>query len=97
MAQWVLDTHQFPSSKSYGMQFCLDLPQRDAPSQKTWHYMVPGINDHCATDTIAFIVDSSETWKIHSDDYLTLGYDVRHEDRQVRALRALAAEENVRA
>ncbi|KAK1918062.1 hypothetical protein P3342_000780 [Pyrenophora teres f. teres] len=97
MAQWVLDRHQFPSITSYGMQFCLDTPQRDAPSPQTWHYMVPGINDHCTTDTIAFIIDPSESWKIHSEDYLTLGYNVRHKDRQVRALRTLAAEENVRA
>ncbi|RMZ69629.1 hypothetical protein GMOD_00006462 [Pyrenophora seminiperda CCB06] len=79
------------------MEFCLDTPNRDAPGPQNWHYMVPGITDQCATDTIAFTVDSSEAWKIHSDDYLTLGYDVTHRDRHVRALRPLAAEENARA
>jgi len=79
------------------MEFCLDRPKRDAPGPQTWHYMVPGTNDQCPTDTIAFIVDPSEAWKIHPDDYLTLGYDVTRKDRHVRAQRPLAAEENVRA
>ncbi|KAH6840309.1 hypothetical protein AA0118_g5185 [Alternaria tenuissima] len=64
--------HQLPPSTSYGIKFCLESPNREAPSAQAWRYMRAATGDCCATDTIDFILDSKETWKVQPGAILVL-------------------------
>ncbi|KAG9186145.1 hypothetical protein G6011_02701 [Alternaria panax] len=72
MSEWILYRHQLPQSTSYGIKFCLETPSREAPRPQTWRYMQAGTDDRCTTDTVDFILNSKETWKVQPGASLVL-------------------------
>ncbi|OAG16469.1 hypothetical protein CC77DRAFT_944011 [Alternaria alternata] len=72
MAEWAIHRHQLPPSTSYGIKFCLESPNREAPSAQAWRYMRAAAGNFCATDTIDFILDSKEAWKVQPGASLVL-------------------------
>jgi hypothetical protein len=66
------------------MTFCLQTPNREAPGPQMWQYMVPGSSADCMTDTIAFIVNPQEAWKVQPDDRLLLGNGIPHQEAHVQ-------------
>jgi hypothetical protein len=79
------------------MTFCLQTPNREAPGPQMWRYMVPGISANCTTDTLAFIVNPKEAWKVRSDDMLLLWNDLPHQKAHVEPRQHMTVEDMIRA
>ncbi|KAI4674598.1 uncharacterized protein J4E88_008335 [Alternaria novae-zelandiae] len=76
-----------PPSNIRGIRFCLETPNREAPGPQAWHYLKVGTGDRCTTDTIDFLLNSKEAWKIQPDAILLLRDDASYLDQheQIRA------------
>jgi hypothetical protein len=79
------------------MTFCLQTPNREAPGPQIWRYMVPGTTQDCTTDTVAFIVNPKEVWKVQPDDRLLLGNNIPRHEPHVHARKPVTVEEKIRA
>ncbi|KAI4703695.1 hypothetical protein J4E89_009918 [Alternaria sp. Ai002NY15] len=68
-------------------EFCLETPNREAPGPQAWHYLKADTGDRCTTDTIDFILNSKEAWKVQPDAILLLRDDASYLDQheQIRA------------
>ncbi|KAI4667486.1 uncharacterized protein J4E79_002174 [Alternaria viburni] len=73
MAEWVM--------------FCLETPNREAPDPQAWHYLKADTGDRCTTDTIDFILNPKEAWKVQPNAILLLRDDASDLDEhgQIRA------------
>ncbi|CAN9446641.1 unnamed protein product [Alternaria alternata] len=60
------------TKSSSEIKFCLESPNREAPSAQVWRYMRAATGDSCATDTIDFILDPKEAWKVQPGASLVL-------------------------
>ncbi|KAI4611973.1 hypothetical protein J4E80_007425 [Alternaria sp. BMP 0032] len=87
MAEWVMYRQQLPPSNIRGIRFCLETPNRETPGPQAWHYLKAGTGDRCTTDTIDFLLNSKEAWKIQPDAILLLRDDASYLDQheQIRA------------
>jgi hypothetical protein len=77
------------------MKFCLQAPNREVPGPQMWRYMVPSAD--CATDTVTFIANPKEAWKVQPDDGLLLGNDILHQEAHVQPRKSMTVEEMIRA
>ena len=62
-------------------------PNREAPGPQAWHYLKADIGDQCTTDTIDFILNPKEAWKVQPNAILLLRDDASHlgQHEQIRA------------
>jgi hypothetical protein len=79
------------------MKFCLESPDREAPRPQAWRYIIPGTNDRCTTDTIKFILNSKETWKVQPGASLLLGNEKPYLDRFEQTRASIVSREQVQA
>ncbi|KAI4931714.1 hypothetical protein J4E85_004310 [Alternaria conjuncta] len=68
-------------------EFCLETPNREAPGPQAWHYLKTDTGNHCTTDTIDFILNPKEAWKVQPNAILLLRDDASYLDEhgQIRA------------
>jgi hypothetical protein len=79
------------------MKFCLQAPNREAPGPQMWRYMVPDSSAECTTDTVTFIVNPKEAWKIQPDAGLLLGNGMPHQEAHVQPRKLMTVEGMIRA